>query len=206
LYDKTPTLCFRCERRRSDRVVERFQRRDRLATVVPPRYRKARLCHIARPLRERLLAAVEGDGAIVFGPPGVGKTYAVCALSRWLLFRPKRPLHVIRVRWEDVLLTIRSAFGSRERTESDVIAMYVKTHILAIDDVGASSGPDATETAFVTRIFTSILDARIEACRPTIIATNKRPGDLGESFDARVASRLQLLDQIGIGGRDQRRR
>lgn len=37
-----------------------------------------------------------------------------------------------------------------------------------------------------------------------VFLTNKTRDDIAKSFDARIASRLQLFPWIGIGGKDQR--
>lgn len=184
--------------------LSKFQ--EALCGVVPPRYRRARLCHVAPAVRDRLLAAVERDGAILFGPPGVGKTYVLCALARWLMFRPGKRLHVARVRWDDLLSEIRSTFdGADGQNERDIVARCVRTNVLILEDVGIGRGSDSIESTFTTKIFTAIIDGRLEACRPTFISTNKRPADFSKAFDARVASRLKMLDWIGIGGSDQRK-
>ena len=88
------------------------------------------------------------------------------------------------------------------------VARYAKCDVLVLDDLGKE---DATEWSVGT-VF-SVLDARYEDMRPTIVTSNYAPGALadarrGERVTAEaIASRIsQTCRPVYLGGRDRRRR
>ena len=200
------TWCPDCESEKTRHNLRQSRRqrretlRDAVYVTIPPRYRQARLCHISRPVREAIQRAPADAGAVLFGPVGAGKTYTLAAFARhWIVLGDS----VRRASWDGLLRDVRSSYSGGSSEES-IIGNYTRPSRLIVEDLGASTPVNAEETAFSVRILTAILDYRLEQCRPTYITTNRTQRDIGKSFDARVASRLQLLAWIGIGGRDNR--
>lgn len=223
-----PVWCKACiEKQRRGRVrTERIERRDRLraqlARVLPLRYRRAKLCHLPRKLREKFLNLPPDKGLGPWGGVGVGKTYAVCAWLRWVICTGgirKRLLddegrresaslglyRIERISFADLLLKIRGTFdgnGSEER----VLREYQECGLLVLEDLGAGASIGAVESDFSVRVLTGILDYRLEHCLPTFATSNKSPDELGKSFDERVASRLAAACEfVAVKGRDRRR-
>ncbi len=204
------TYCNACEAadKRQTLRDERHKKRDQwqslLDATIPERYRGARLWHIAQPLRAAIQAATK-DGFVLFGPPGRGKTYTLAALIRVSLLRQHESL--IRISWDRLLLQVRGTFRrDAETTEEQVVNRYSRTPLFIVEDLGATVAINQEESAFSTRVFTMILDERLENRRPTWISTNKPETEIAKSFDARIASRLKLLTWIGVGGKDKRAR
>lgn len=90
------------------------------------------------------------------------------------------------------------------------VARYAKCDVLVLDDLGKE---DATEWSVGT-VF-SVLDARYEDMRPTIVTSNYAPGALADRLARRgervtaeaIASRIsQTCRPVYLGGRDRRRR
>lgn len=89
------------------------------------------------------------------------------------------------------------------------VARYAKCDVLVLDDLGKE---DATEWSVGT-VF-SVLDARYEDMRPTIVTSNYAPGALADRLARRgervtaeaIASRIsQTCRTVYLGGRDRRR-
>jgi DNA replication protein DnaC len=90
-------------------------------------------------------------------------------------------------------------------TEFDIIKQLVEIDRLFIEDIGTTVSNDRPESDFSLRTFLVILDKRLECCRATFITTNKSIEQLGESFDLRIASRLQqACVVIRLTGQDKR--
>jgi DNA replication protein DnaC len=88
-----------------------------------------------------------------------------------------------------------------KKTEWDLIEPLKDVDKLFIDDLGLRSKQE-TDFAYVT--FFSILNKRQERRLPTFVTSNKSIEQLGLSFDARVASRLQTALIIEMTGQDRR--
>lgn len=203
-----PSLCVRCraDRERTARRHIRSARRDelraRLASVIPPLFRRAHLRHLGVPFREALLDG-SGGGLVLTGPVGRGKSFAVCALLRHFLLMGKTAK---RTTYEMFCMDIRAAFkGNARLSEKDVMAPYIRADYVAIEDIGTRTAIDGRESEFSRRTFLCLLDTRIEACRPTFITTNKTQENLFGNFDDRIASRLGSFKWVVCGGRDLRR-
>lgn len=189
--------------RRQRREALRRELRDRIDLVIPPRYRRARLAHVSRQVVDAVLSA-PADGFVLFGRPGVGKTYLMSAYLRSVIASGRTT--VMRATWDGLLREIRGTYRRDARDhEEDVLRRYVTAGCLAIEDLGATVPVDGDESAFSIKMLTTILDARLESCLPTHVTTNKSMVDIAKSFDGRIASRLKMLAWIGIGGQDQRK-
>ena len=108
-----------------------------------------------------------------------------------------------------VRITVLKATFDEGGTEA-AVARYAKCDVLVLDDLGKE---DATEWSVGT-VF-SVLDARYEDMRPTIVTSNYAPGVLADRLARRgervtaeaIASRIsQTCRPVYLGGRDRRRR
>jgi DNA replication protein DnaC len=144
-----------------------------------------------------------GRGILIYGPPGVGKSYAMCALLRFYL---TSGASVKRVSFDTLCLQIRDCFKPNSLlSEQDLIRPYQLVDKLLVEDVGTTVSIGMSESDFSLRLFLLILDYRLEHCLPTFITSNKDIDELGRSFDMRVASRLhQMCEIVPVSGRDKR--
>jgi len=199
-----PELCEDCqarESRRRCRKEKKEQLQQRLDRLLAPLVRKSHLRKIAPLLREKMLHLPAGKGLLLYGPPGVGKSYAMCALMRHYAMKN---FSILRISYDDLCLEIRDTYANG-KSEKMIIKRFREPDKLLIEDVGTSVGTGAQETDFSLRTFLLILDYRLEHCKPTFITTNKSVEELGRSFDQRVASRLrQACEIILVSGRDRR--
>lgn len=106
-----------------------------------------------------------------------------------------------------MLERVKATFG--EGGTEAAVARYAKCDVLVLDDLGKE---DATEWSVGT-VF-SVLDARYEDMRPTIVTSNYAPGALADRLARRgervtaeaIASRIsQTCRPVYLGGRDRRR-
>jgi len=161
-------------------------------------YIEARICHIDDPVRQQLKDA-KGD-IFMYGPVGVGKTYAMAALLK------KYSLEgyiCVRIHFESFCSLLRSTMNNNSRlTEEQLVKQMTSVDKLFIDDLGMRSKQE-TDFAFLT--FYRVLNKRQECKLPTMITTNKTIGDLEKTFDSRIASRLSTMTIIHITGEDRRK-
>jgi DNA replication protein DnaC len=150
-------------------------------------------------LREKLLALEPGQDVFMFGPVGVGKTYAMAALLKHFVYEG---FECKRMNFDDFCVQIRSTMGpASKQTEYELIEPLKQADKLFIDDLGLRS---KQESDFVYITLFSILNKRQERMLPTFISTNKSIEQLGQSFDSRIASRLQTALIIEMTGQDRR--
>lgn len=183
---------------------EELNRREKLVeTIVPARFREARLEHLSKPLRAKINALADDKGLLLWGQPGVGKSYAMAALARRYILTGST---VDRVGYEMLCLQIRDTFkAGSTQGELDVIRPLFGVAKLFIEDVGTTVSAGHQESDFSLRTFLVLLDKRLEACKPTFITTNKSVEQLSKSFDRRIASRLQqACEIIQLTGEDRR--
>lgn len=139
---------------------------------------------------------------MLYGPVGVGKSYSLCALARYLITRGRS---CVRIGFEQLCLEIRDTFGNISgRSELQIVEPLINADILIIEDVGSGRSIGQVETDFSNRVFLYLLDTRLEACKPIFLSTNKTVNNLASGFDERIASRLNLLRWMAVGGRDKR--
>ena len=137
----------------------------------------------------------------MYGPPGAGKTYAMCALARWYIINH---YSAKRVTFERLCLDIRGTYDNGT-SEQMIIDELIRTDVLFLEDVGTTTSLDKQESDFSLRTLLLILDERLEYCRPTFITSNKSAVQLAESFDNRIGSRLHDCEIVQLQGRDRRK-
>jgi len=116
----------------------------------------------------------------VYGPTGTGKTFLSKLLHNELLRGFNDSCFVKAV---DLALILRKASISREGT-GDIIQEFRCCDTLIIDDFGTQKN-----TEFIKEAIFSVLDARYDNKRRTIITTNMTMTDVIE-VDPRLQSRL----------------
>ena len=153
------------------RTFDRFQ-------VTDENQRALRACkQYADTFRDKLpgLNTEPGrNGLFITGPMGTGKTHLAAAIANQLMHEGTA---VICMTMIDLLDRIRQTFnasGNRwDDNEATLLNKYKRVPLLIIDDMGKEP---ATKWA-VSKIY-AIINARYEACLPTIITTNYTDSEL----------------------------
>jgi predicted ATPase len=183
--------------RKESLTLERAEKT--ITELVGTRYVDATLEGIDSGISEKLLALEYGRDVFMFGPVGVGKTYAMAALLRHYVYEG---FDCQRINFDDFCVEVRSTMGlASKQTEYELIKPLKQVDKLFIDDLGLRS---SQETNFVYVTLFSILNKRQERMLPTFITTNKSIEQLGQSFDSRIASRLRTALIIEMTGADRR--
>lgn len=171
---------------------------------IPRRYWAA---EADRPEFAEYIASFAGNGGAglyIHGGVGAGKTHAASAMAR--LFA-EAGYDVAFTTARGMLERVKATFD--EGGTEAAVARYAKCDVLVLDDLGKE---DATEWSVGT-VF-SVLDARYEDMRPTIVTSNYAPGALADRLARRgervtaeaIASRIsQTCRPVYLGGRDRRR-
>lgn len=172
---------------------------------IPRRYWAA---EADRPEFAEYIASFAGNGGAglyIHGGVGAGKTHAASAMAR--LFA-EAGYDVAFTTAKGMLERVKATFD--EGGTEAAVARYAKCDVLVLDDLGKE---DATEWSVGT-VF-SVLDARYEDMRPTIVTSNYAPGALADRLARRgervtaeaIASRIsQTCRPVYLGERDRRRR
>ncbi|MGJ8518048.1 ATP-binding protein [Carnimonas bestiolae] len=129
--------------------------------------------------------AKAGTGLLMMGSPGTGKTHlAVATLQQVIRDHRVRGLYTTAAR---MFRRIKSTYDRDSgETESQVIDIYSQVGLLVIDEIGFGFGSD-TEMNYLF----DILNYRYEQCLPTIIISNRKPGELSGWLGDRVVDRLR---------------
>lgn len=197
-----PTKCSQCED--MGYVVESGRAREcqcvaekRVAASLPPRYRSASLLDYPKKTQSVVLdwLAKPGDGLLLTGAVGTGKTHFAAAITRTLVMIGHGTMFR---RCAELYAAMREAYRLN-LDEKSVVEKYLKTRILALDDLGAGSLSDHER-----RITLDVFDERLNACLPTVVTTNWTLDQIAERMDDRIASRLGSFLNVELLGSDRR--
>ncbi len=176
------------------------QAEQTILKLVEPLYLDANIEALDKEVRDKLLELKYGQDVFMYGPVGTGKTFAMAAMIRKYIYEG---YHCERINFDDFCVKVRSTMSpAAKKTEWEMIEPLKQIDKLFIDDLGIRSKLE-TDFAYVT--FYSLLNKRQERMLPSFISSNKTIEKLGQSFDARVASRLQTALIIEMRGEDRRK-
>lgn len=168
----TPASLLQAEewQREQERQQARQLWRDHLRdSGIPKRYQRASLKACPPEVRQ-YVEGFTGDTTkwlVLCGDCGTGKTTAACAAAIQIA-------RICTVRFVVSPDFVATASDFKTSREADA---YRTCRLLVLDDVGKERG---TETA--TSAVYSLLNARYNACKPTIITTNLNARRLSEHF------------------------
>lgn len=133
-------------------------------------------------------------GLLLYGTPGIGKTFTLRVIARHLYERfDLYPCWLNVNRWLD---SLRSNLDELERRTAGA----EKSDVLFFDDLGAEKLTEWSEPR-IERILTHRFDYRL----PTFVSTNLTPSGFAERFGQRIVSRLAgLCELTPMHGRDRR--
>ena len=136
-----------------------------------------------------------GAGLILIGPPGTGKTLLLNAIVRHVA--GERGMRSLVITARDLVRRVRATWrhrswepdvwGNRPETEEGVIEQLGSTtHLLALDEVGASFGTEAEQTLLL-----DVIDMRYRLRRPTVVASNLALPAMRNAIGERSFDRLR---------------
>ncbi len=177
---------------RADRA--RTLNRERSARQVPARYREARPDHpeVARWARD-VAHRDTTDGLVLNGPTGCGKTWQ--AYGAWAFVAQHTGCRAIALSVPAYLESLRPG-----RVPTVSLDDAESAELLLLDDLAAERSSEWT-----TEVVYRLIDARWNACLPTIVTVNapieelpngKQVSTLRERLGDRIASRLNGLGRI----------
>lgn len=165
--------------------------------ALPPLFHEATLAQFPPAMQQRVRKWLEspGDGLLLTGQAGCGKTFLAAAIVREEIEAGRTcSFRVMRKIYADLRETFRV-----NAPESQVLGPCVDSKMIVLDDLGAGALSD-----FERRAALDIIDARLNALRPTIVTTNLGLEEIGKKIDDRLASRLSSYEGLCIEGADRR--
>lgn len=162
----------------------RAANRERSAGQVPPRYREATADHPA--VAEWVTGALRGDrdGLVLNGPTGCGKTWQAFAAWRAVAQHTGCRAYALSMpAYLDSLRPGRTPWLPLEDAEG--------AELLLLDDLAAERASEWT-----VELVYRLIDARWNACLPTVVTVNAPKGELRARLGDRIASRLNGLGRI----------
>lgn len=163
-----------------------------VAKYIPVRFAGATLNQFPETIREQVK---ERDSYLILGSPGVGKTHLAAALVRRDIEAGQTDIQWTRA--TRFILELNEAVQGHGQ-EMRVIAKYEAAQLLVLNDVGAEAGTDRAAA-----VIYDLIDARVEAMRPTILTTNLTLTDMA-ARDPRLASRVAGFRRVKLSGPDRR--
>lgn len=125
----------------------------------------------------------ENIGMLLYGNPGVGKTYAVSCITNYLI---NEQVSVICVSINGLLRQFRSTYNSDNREcENDILRDIKSVDLLIIDDLGTEQ-----LTEWSNSMLYEILDTRYRANKPLIITTNFGSEEFRKRYHKRLNDRI----------------
>ena len=141
--------------------------------------------------------SLNSPNILMMGNTGLGKTHLSLGIAHAVINRGFTVLYGMA---PDFFEKIQDEHFGRGEAGADTMGTLLSAELLVLDDLGAEY-----EGGFHQSTFYQILNARLNAGRPTIISTNLTPKQLESRYGARVSSRLMTLYQcLKFCGQDVR--
>ena len=139
----------------------------------------------------------EGEGLVLCGKYGVGKTHLATATARKAM--EEHGYTIWFSTFAGMLQELKSAYGYSDDFARKM-RKYKTVDLLVIDDLGKESlTPWGSETLF------TIIDERYRNMKSLIITTNLMPNELSKHIDEAIMSRLaEMCKFIKVEGKDYR--
>ena len=138
---------------------------------------------VARDFIENFPAHLKrGDGLILSGMPGTGKSHIAAAILQGIL-----PKHVgMYATCMGAIRAVRETWRKdSERSEREVLSILGDVPLLVLDEIGVQYGTDGEQT-----IIFDILDRRYRDMRPTILLTNQDKAGFKQFIGERAYDRM----------------
>lgn len=141
-----------------------------------------------------------GDGLLLLGPPGLGKTVALCAVVNTACAIYRGPVYCV---WPDALADLKASFnGPADDPRRKAVDRLRDAPFLALDELGVKGASDFDHAELF-----GLLDHRYREQLPTIVAANATPANFADLVGERIADRLRECGpQLVLTGDSQRGR
>lgn len=116
----------------------------------------------------------------LMGASGCGKSHLASAAVRVLHEQGFKKARVQLWNWRNVM--------NRALEDRDLILWLADLHVLVLDDIGTGYTASSKSAALTSSLLYDLLEARLG--KWTILTSNLSPGDIAETLDVRIASRL----------------
>ena len=138
----------------------------------------------------------QGDGLLLMGEPGTGKTHLAVATMIYIINEFIMPAKFIS--FNSFLEEIKMGFGEN----SDKVKTVIEMPLLVVDDIGKEK-----KTEWSNGVLYRIINERYEAMLPTIITTNLMPPELEKHCgDATFSRIIEMTEAVDCRGADYRKR
>lgn len=172
---------------------------QKILEMVGLLYIDATIERLDEEIRGKLLERKKWQDIFIYGLVGTGKTFGMAADIRQCVYEGYQ---CERINFDSFCVKVRSTFAPAAKLTAWEMTEELKNiDRLYIDDLGLRSTP---ESQFAYDTFYEILNKRQEKMLPTFISSNKTIEQLGQTFDARIASRLKTALIIEMKGGDRR--
>jgi len=172
------------ELHRNSGIPLRYQGESLETFVADTEAKKAVLMRVKEFCEDFLGTMLDGRCMILLGTPGTGKTHLAAAAMIEVINQGNSARYTTV---SDFSRAIRATFNrNSEKTDGDVLDEYVYPYLLALDEVGSSSGSDHEKQALF-----DLINRRYNAVRPTMILSNLSAPELSEYLGDRIMDRLR---------------
>lgn len=122
-----------------------------------------------------------GQGLLLYGPVGSGKSFTAAAIANELMYRKHSAVMTSFIK-------LLETMGSFKSDDEEYITKLNRAEVLVIDDLGAERSTDTT----LEKVY-NIIDSRYRSCKPLILTTNLTMAQIKEETDIRY---VRIYDRI----------
>lgn len=130
-----------------------------------------------------------GNGLILLGATGTGKTHLCVATIRQMTVR-----HHIASRYitaPSLMSQVKASYSGVGPTEYEIVNDLVSVPFLVIDEIGVGSGSNNE-----TNVLFAVLGQRYDACLPTMLISNLEPAEFRKALGDRTVDRLRETSPV----------